>query len=221
MWCGSALAEFPSPRGVELHKPDATLFHRPSQGEFPSPRGVELHKPQTEFVLPLGFFSRFRPLAGLSCINHVDWAEDWHRHTGTFPSPRGVELHKPHAVDEYDLGQLTRFPSPRGVELHKPQTVYSACAALTNCFRPLAGLSCINLTTSTYSSVVMSSSFRPLAGLSCINRPPMRCWSCWTMPSFPSPRGVELHKPTYQGCLDYPSFRRFRPLAGLSCINRK
>ena len=37
---------FPSPRGVELHKPDSTVYvYRGSLLEFPSPRGVELHKP--------------------------------------------------------------------------------------------------------------------------------------------------------------------------------
>ena len=38
---------FPSPRGVELHKPGTllTLYISPTVIKFPSPRGVELHKP--------------------------------------------------------------------------------------------------------------------------------------------------------------------------------
>ena len=98
MWCGSALAEFPSPRGVELHKPDATLFHRPSQGEFPSPRGVELHKPEDVIEVVAALVHCFRPLAGLSCINPVILNISMSSLPLTFPSPRGVELHKPFDV---------------------------------------------------------------------------------------------------------------------------
>ena len=66
-----ALMLFPSPRGVELHKP--ALFDGPAGGgvsEFPSPRGVELHKPTMSVVwLAINLYQSFRPLAGLSCIN--------------------------------------------------------------------------------------------------------------------------------------------------------
>ena len=38
--------EFPSPRGVELHKPKVNRQpHNRHSSKFPSPRGVELHKP--------------------------------------------------------------------------------------------------------------------------------------------------------------------------------
>ena len=41
------MREFPSPRGVELHKPSVVLVAqtRDMLDKFPSPRGVELHKP--------------------------------------------------------------------------------------------------------------------------------------------------------------------------------
>ena len=87
---------FPSPRGVELHKPQEDPGGaQGGDGVFPSPRGVELHKPR--FNVSFGIFAGrgFRPLAGLSCINHI---RVMHRTDGTrhvFPSPRGVELHKP------------------------------------------------------------------------------------------------------------------------------
>ena len=38
--------QFPSPRGVELHKPIAKWEPRLMRCWFPSPRGVELHKPR-------------------------------------------------------------------------------------------------------------------------------------------------------------------------------
>ena len=60
-------------------------------------------------------------------------------------------------------------------------------------FRPLAGLSCINLNlVSADSRAVLC--FRPLAGLSCINLP-VSCNLVSLYKMFPSPRGVELHKP--------------------------
>ena len=43
---------FPSPRGVELHKPrtiKGVIMEACSQ-TFPSPRGVELHKPDKEVI---------------------------------------------------------------------------------------------------------------------------------------------------------------------------
>ena len=39
------------------------------RGKFPSPRGVELHKPGQVRRSPLLRSTGFRPLAGLSCIN--------------------------------------------------------------------------------------------------------------------------------------------------------
>ena len=92
--------EFPSPRGVELHKPSCDR----QQGvvifdKFPSPRGVELHKPAASQVY------QDRPA------------------TYKFPSPRGVELHKPADCETHDVRTLWAFPSPRGVELHKPRVV--------------------------------------------------------------------------------------------------
>ena len=63
--------EFPSPRGVELHKPCEDVIDAiDSATLFPSPRGVELHKPR-----------------GLP--------HDGEDREPRFPSPRGVELHKP------------------------------------------------------------------------------------------------------------------------------
>ena len=63
--------KFPSPRGVELHKPGCeTARFALIKNEFPSPRGVELHKPCRRAQLPVVSL-------------------------GEFPSPRGVELHKP------------------------------------------------------------------------------------------------------------------------------
>ena len=92
---------------------------------------------------------------------------------------------------------LVEFPSPRGVELHKPTPAYRG---ITQKIRP---------------------SFRPLAGLSCINLLWLLCVGATFCVRFPSPRGVELHKPEKQ-CGHEPRTMtwRFRPLAGLSCINR-
>ena len=61
--------------------------------------------------------------------------------------------------------------------------------------------------------------FRPLAGLSCINLDYMCEQGRWEEVKFPSPRGVELHKP--EDISEYEDLLadRFRPLAGLSCIN--
>ena len=91
----------------------------------------------------------------------------------------------------------------------------------THRFRPLAGLSCINRTLCAWvCGSVAPISFRPLAGLSCINLAravrPIRSRRI----TFPSPRGVELHKPPREPWRNYtPPPRSFRPLAGLSCIN--
>ena len=86
----------------------------------------------------------FRPLAGLSCINHTPGDRYGHA---------------------YDFG-----------------------------FRPLAGLSCINRPLMTTRFRAFYSSFRPLAGLSCINRVRHIVGELLGV-GFPSPRGVELHKP--------------------------
>ena len=62
-------------------------------------------------------------------------------------------------------------------------------------FRPLAGLSCINLLSNRTYDGRTYNGFRPLAGLSCIN---LSLWMLLTvgeLRAFPSPRGVELHKP--------------------------
>ena len=162
--------EFPSPRGVELHKPSRlhlakvmfTRCFRPLAGlscinlkifiysknyylKFPSPRGVELHKPGSE-SLSMSRLTQlsFRPLAGLSCINLCQTlshsVDEWNE----FPSPRGVELHKPGLVGAGGCLCLDTFPSPRGVELHKPRKATKASRTPCACFRPLAGLSCIN-----------------------------------------------------------------------------
>ena len=40
-----------------------------SHKRFPSPRGVELHKPGRTLTIQSSAPSGFRPLAGLSCIN--------------------------------------------------------------------------------------------------------------------------------------------------------
>ena len=145
-----------------------------------SPRGVKLHKSCYDVCglacdqpLPVSVPSRvdccFRPLAGLSCIN------------------REKEERVPH-----DVGQ---FPSPRGVELHKPyRNVFMCVAVYKGCFRPLAGLSCINLGGKTRRKEKECLSFRPLAGLSCINPYQTFLYHADSL-QFPSPRGVELHKP--------------------------
>ena len=59
---------FPSPRGVELHKPVIIPRELIGAAKFPSPRGVELHKP-TCVARSSCICHGFRPLAGLSCIN--------------------------------------------------------------------------------------------------------------------------------------------------------
>ena len=114
--------------------------------------------------------TRFRPLAGLSCINHgMDYGEICSLQQ--FPSPRGVELHKPR-IHSINTPSGLLFPSPRGVELHKPclHEIFTSYDTNICSFRPLAGLSCINL-------IVSLPLVVPYA------KP------------FPSPRGVELHKP--------------------------
>ena len=116
--------EFPSPRGVELHKPfafDFPLFGHWELVQFPSPRGVELHKPDL-------------PVPGYPVYISI-----------MFPSPRGVELHKPWACVSYQPRDVILFPSPRGVELHKPFEGGATPVITEISFRPLAGLSCINL----------------------------------------------------------------------------
>ena len=61
---------FPSPRGVELHKPRQGKRMAVNYSvKFPSPRGVELHKPYIDATEKITQLNRFRPLAGLSCIN--------------------------------------------------------------------------------------------------------------------------------------------------------
>ena len=88
---------FPSPRGVELHKPEVKpVVYVVTAPKFPSPRGVELHKPGDAQA------------SSASLTN-----------TG-FPSPRGVELHKPNLDYVAKQKEAVEFPSPRGVELHKP-----------------------------------------------------------------------------------------------------
>ena len=68
---------FPSPRGVELHKPAIFEQVNTIQSGFPSPRGVELHKPcPYRIVMTLRTFNCFRPLAGLSCINLKKLSEE-------------------------------------------------------------------------------------------------------------------------------------------------
>ena len=62
-------------------------------------------------------------------------------------------------------------------------------------------------------------SFRPLAGLSCINRDEMCADEYAMLNMFPSPRGVELHKPMWCDAILAEINSGFRPLAGLSCIN--
>ena len=115
--------------------------------EFPSPRGVELHKPRTtssswEGRLMIGF----RPLAGLSCINRIIKQDHDIYEQDLFPSPRGVELHKPDSTAAVYYEESIEFPSPRGVELHKPLQVRTMHGShWLKGFRPLAGLSCINL----------------------------------------------------------------------------
>ena len=62
---------------------------------FPSPRGVELHKPSLTFNENKALGECFRPLAGLSCISREAEAFEFETQYREFPSPRGVELHKP------------------------------------------------------------------------------------------------------------------------------
>ena len=62
------------------------------------------------------------------------------------------------------------------------------------CFRPLAGLSCIN-PFMVSPEWPLTCSFRPLAGLSCINLGKRLEDIDRDELKFPSPRGVELHKP--------------------------
>ena len=67
---------------------------------------------------------------------------------------------------------------------------------------------------------MISFSFRPLAGLSCINQSfQIQSMLKILTREFPSPRGVELHKPSNncRVCIEFCVC--FRPLAGLSCIN--
>ena len=62
----------------------------------------------------------FRPLAGLSCINHENLDCATRELPRMFPSPRGVELHKPLVPYVAICATSAPFPSLRGVELHKP-----------------------------------------------------------------------------------------------------
>ena len=111
------------------------------------------------------------------------------------------------------------FPSPRGVELHKPILSMTIRLPSLRCFRPLAGLSCINPGKGLRGEPAMRVRFRPLAGLSCINLDYMCEQGRWEEVKFPSPRGVELHKP--EDISEYEDLLadRFRPFVGLSCIN--
>ena len=61
---------------------------------FPSPRGVELHKPPPRAGTrsPGSRGASFRPLAELSCINPEGGLVDYGEMIFLFPSPRGVEL---------------------------------------------------------------------------------------------------------------------------------
>ena len=98
-----------------------------SAREFPSPRGVELHKPQhLRGRRGTTLCGGFRPLAGLSCINLAAWSVTRRASFSAFPSPRGVELHKPLNNRFGPENSESKFPSPRGVELHKPHG--SICA---------------------------------------------------------------------------------------------
>ena len=65
------------------------------------------------------------------------------------------------------------------------------------CFRPLAGLSCINHINPGCLLPWNITGFRPLAGLSCINH--LTPHKITIIDKFPSPRGVELHKPRKLG----------------------
>ena len=75
-------------KGKSIYVPNQRLT-------FPSPRGVELHKPKAVTALIAKSTMGFRPLAGLSCINLLDTETTTYLGRKRFPSPRGVELHKP------------------------------------------------------------------------------------------------------------------------------
>ena len=140
-------AGFPSPRGVELHKPiTQDVLNESIDEPFPSPRGVELHKPQTSIF-----------------VGSTMWIR-------RFPSPRGVELHKPLKKRIYDRSRHICFRPLAGlscINLKKDAEDYEEWML---CFRPLAGLSCINPGVKQTEKSALCLGFRPLAGLSCINR---------------------------------------------------
>ena len=140
---------------------------------------------------------RFRPLAGLSCIN-------------------------PNTPDDIGSTTVNSFRPLAGLSCINLGLVLFEGGTPVISFRPLAGLSCINRGGTTVPPRVKFLRFRPLAGLSCINRNMYSTLYASLEFLFPSPRGVELHKPWNA----YDPVRRthimsFRPLAGLSCINRK
>ena len=119
----SSLSEpFPSPRGVELHKPllFTSLLMTPWVSSFRPLAGLSCINRVLASAPAACRAARFRPLAGLSCINLAISLRDIARSSVKFPSPRGVELHKP--CTDYDTYVCAQdvFPSPRGVELHKP-----------------------------------------------------------------------------------------------------
>ena len=84
-------------------------------------------------VLLSGSVWCYRPLAGVSCIR--DRLQGVVR--PLLPSPCGGELHH---LDDKVLAHCTALPSPCGGELH-PANVISSF--VTGGYRPLAGVSCI------------------------------------------------------------------------------
>ena len=114
--------------------------------EFPSPRGVELHKPSNNCRVCIEFCVCFRPLAGLSCINLIS-ANNVLLSNNEFPSPRGVELHKPSVpLVRKNLNDYFSFRPLAGLSCINHFGFW--CAGQVGIFarfRPLAGLSCINL----------------------------------------------------------------------------
>ena len=100
--------------------------------------------------------SRFRPLAGISCVTEGSAAHEDYKE---FPSPRGDKL-CPTVLDVSPLELMfpsprgdklcqimtatinpcTEFPSPRGDKLCRGLSSEPACPY---CFRPLAGISCV------------------------------------------------------------------------------
>ena len=127
----TSAARFPSPRGDKLC-PALIASSAPANSWFPSPRGDKL------CLQPAGSCQEeegFRPLAGISCVQHcggclIDFSM-------RFPSPRGDKL-CPAAKIGFPGAQV--FPSPRGDKLC-PVCLLAVCRSA--CFRPLAGISCV------------------------------------------------------------------------------